>query len=119
MKFATIVISLLCLIIFSNEGIINVQNNQLKSDQDGLSHFEASPSNASWDFENSHNHVFGSSENTASSKRRRGLESNDKGSNIVQKLYHSFPDLHSITGSKINLFLIFHFSLSLWQVFLQ
>lgn len=119
MKLAIIIISLLCLILFSNEGIINVQNNQLKSVQDGLSHFETTPSNASWDFENSHNNVFSSYENTVSSKKRRNIESNEKGSHIIQKLYHSFPDLHSINGSKINLFLIFHFSLALWQVFLQ
>lgn len=110
---------MLCLLLFSNKGIDNACNYHTYYLADDLAHLENSPSNANWDFENSQNIFQGLTENTCSAKKRRPHESSSRFSSEGQSLCQWLPQLHLNEQSRINLFLIYHFSLSLWQVFLQ
>ncbi len=52
-------------------------------------------------------------------QKKRDFGSTTKSSNSFDQVSNSTYNLNTTSISKINLFLIYHFTLSLWQIFLQ
>ena len=119
MKSALVIIGVLCLLLFSSEGIIKTHNYSSRSLSSGLLYYECSTSDAYWDFEESQNITHGLSEEIKSFKKRRNYEVNSRISSNIQGNCQVFSIPLFKAVSKLNLFIIYHFSLSLWQVFIQ
>ena len=119
MKSVIIIIGALCMLIFSNEGILKTQNYSYRSLSNGSLYFESSSSEAHWHFEELQTRIHGLSEDLTSFKKRRIIEANDRISNSIKEISRTFTQQLLKAESKINLFIVYHFSLSLWQVFLQ
>lgn len=119
MKSVITIIGVLSMLVFSNEGILKTHIYSSQRISNGLLYFESSPSEAHWEFEELQTRIYGLSEELTSFKKRRIIEANDRISNNVKGICRTFTQRLLKAESKINLFIVYHFSLSLWQVFLQ
>jgi hypothetical protein len=119
MRVIILFFGLLGLFLFSNEGMINQKNDQSYAGVNSSFYFENSQPISFNDSAYPKSILFLSSEDPLSIKKSRQAESNCKFHDLAQWLGLSVQNQLASSESVINLFLIFHFSLSLWQVFLQ
>jgi hypothetical protein len=119
MKVIILSVGLFCLLFFKSEGITTTQNSQNISFASETHVLETGFSNLFWDIAYAKHGIFASTDEQLSLQKKRNTETNPKFSNIQKKYTDSLSFCKLVASSKINLFLIFHHSLSLLQVFLQ
>ncbi|HAZ02816.1 MAG: hypothetical protein A2W90_18895 [Bacteroidetes bacterium GWF2_42_66] len=119
MKLLILFTGLFSLLFFSRkefEPELNSNNPSVIAD---WTYFEAGRPNAIGGIENTESNFFASSDRKTSYPKKRTFWNKNKSSDTANQYYSAFSHLKLTSVSKINLFLVFHFSLSLWQVFLQ
>jgi hypothetical protein len=118
MKLIFIFIGLFCTLLFNNNSIISKNNHNI-SKHDYSAYFGSDFSGGNWDFEASKSNFLSSGVLQILTIKKRHTDAYHKFSNI--STIFSAPTLlfSKSTPLNINLFLINHSPLSLWQVFRQ
>jgi len=117
MKLFVLFVGLFCLLFLNNQGIAIKQNYQNFNSTDNLICFESSQPKGIWSFEKTETNV-NSNQETPQSKKRFS-ETDYTTSATIHKINLNHNDFKLMTVSKRNLFLLYHFTHSLWQLFLQ
>jgi len=119
MKFFVLFVGLLSLLFFNQGEIKNGSNYRHFSITDENCCFESGHAECIWNFEKNESNIFELSNKKLSENKKRLTGNECSISNKTAKNYAKIASLLPILNSKTNLFLIYQFSLSLWQVFLQ
>jgi hypothetical protein len=119
MKFFVLFVGLLSLLFFNQGEIKNGSNYRHFSITDKNCCFESGHADSIWNFEKNESNIFELSNKKLSENKKRltGNACSFLNNTAInhEKSLGSLP----ILNSKANLFLIYQFTLSLWQVFLQ
>jgi hypothetical protein len=119
MKLFVLFVGLLSLLFFNQGEIKNKSNYYQFSITDENCRFESGHTDNIWNFEKNENNIFELSNKKLSENKKRLTGNDCSFSNNTAKNYTKIAGLLPILNSKTNLFLIYQFTLSLWQVFLQ
>jgi len=119
MRLLILFVGLFSLLFFNHEGNTIRQNHHDFSNADNLYCFEAGRLESIWGFEKTESCQSELSDGKISQNKKRFYETNLKSFGTTDKIASTITGFKLVPDSKINLFLIYHFSQSLWQVFLQ
>ncbi len=120
-KHFLLLFGILGVILFSRTGFIQQQQQSLKAKTvvDCTSYFESGAADYMWSLEKSETTSIVSNDNQLSHQKKRGLDSFCRFFRHSEWFSLPVTFLFQKPESRTNLFLIYHYSLSLWQVFLQ
>ena len=114
------IFGILCFILFGQPEIIFAQQSYSQPNAaDCSSCFESGNADQIWGIEKSETSFFGSADNQVSSQKKRGQDSYSRFFKSADWVHSLISFVQQKNESRINLFLIYHFSHSLWGAFLQ
>jgi len=119
MKFFILFSGLLSLLFVNHGEVKKTSNYRNFSIENQTCQFESGHAGSPWNYEKNESNTFELSNKDLSQSKKRLTGDNRVFSNNPAKNFIKHSSFLPIPNSKTNLFLIFHFSLSLWQVFLQ
>jgi len=118
MKLIVLFVGLISLIFFNNRGCHTSSCYSLPNSH--ISYWvEDDSSNDIQGIEESETAFVNFFNDRTSKPKRQNSDSNVNFLSSSNKIFHSINILKTTLFSNINLFIIYHFSLSLWQIFLQ
>jgi hypothetical protein len=118
MRLVLLFVGLLSLLFFNSKGYPISQNHQNFLEEVNLCCFEAAQAEAIWGFEKTESSQYNISEQKISQGKKREFNSLQNFSGVTSRLFSFCSNYNSTIWVQLNLFLFYHFSQSLWQVFL-
>lgn len=119
-KYFFSIFGILCIILFSQTGFIQKQQSYYQhSVANSPSCFESGNADQIWGIEKSETSLIGSADNQISSQKKRGQDNFSRFFRSADWFSAPASFVLQKNESRINLFLIYQFSLSLWGAFLQ
>lgn len=119
-KYFFSIFGILCIILFSQTGFIQKQQSYCQhSVVNSSSCFESGNADQFWGIEKSETTLLGSTDSQLSIQKKRGQDSFSRFFRSADWISAPASFVLQKNESRINLFLIYHFSLSLWEAFLQ
>lgn len=119
-KYFFSIFGIFCIILFSQTGFIHAQQSKSQGSAVNCSaRFESGNADQFWGIEKSETLLFGSTDNQISIQKKRGQDSFSRFFRSADWTSAPASFVLQKNESRINLFLIYHFSLSLWEAFLQ
>lgn len=120
MKLFFLFIGLLSLLFFNNRAIITSGKNYPDVNfADDSCCFETGRCQGIWSFEKTESNIFNLNDQRASQSKKKLTVTNYTSPVLSGIIFTTHNGFKLMIGSKRNLFLLYHFTQSLWQLFLQ
>jgi hypothetical protein len=119
-KYFLSIFGILCFILFGQAALIQTQQSiSQRSAVSSSTCFESEYADQIWGIEKSETSLFGSTDYQISPQKKRGQDSFSKFFRSADCFFAPVSFVLQKNESRINLFLVYHFSHSLWGAFLQ